>query len=146
MKKENLTIHDNLYKAYEWFWNYQPLNVEVPSFIYGDTDWGKWKFGDYFLFQHIQDGKQIGRPRLGIFCKWNVCDQAAQIDFVENDRAWMKYHGIITNHEINYKMPLSHLVIEPHSIIFWNDDIHLLGHWTTRPTIGELKTALTNKI
>jgi hypothetical protein len=137
--------YDTIGEALNEFWEYKPNTTEIPFFTYTESAIG-WRFGDYFLFQHINENKEIGRPRLGIFVKWNICDQALAMLFIENDRAWMSNTEIVTNKDLNIKLPMNNLESNFHEIIFWYENIHLLGHWNRKPTISQLKESLCQKI
>jgi|GEM_PF-6158626 len=68
------------------------------------------------------------------------------MEFIENKRAWTFSHKVITNPERDIKMHICCLDDEIENIVFWDDNIYVLGHWKNRPTISELKIALLNTI
>lgn len=139
-------IFKNIYEARKWFLNYQEFEVKLPSFCY-EYDYTNWKFGDHILFQHIKDpGDKISRPILGIFTAFSVWDQALVINFVQDTRAWMSSHEIITNPELDIKFHICTLDSEIENIQFWTDNIHVLGHWINRPSKSELRQSLSNEI
>ena len=153
-------IFKNIYKAREWFLNYEPLEVSVPEF-WTEYNHSKWKFGDYILFQHIKQIEKphdsdttispthmfvISRPILAIFTSFTVWDQALVVNFIQEKRAWTNHHQVVTNSENNYKMFISTLDDEIENIEFWNDNIYVINHWKNKPNLIELKSSLEKSI
>lgn len=146
---------DNIEEAREWFRKYTPISEEedrkIP-FFWDDLPEHKWKFGDWILIQHIQPSEYgskdrvISRPILAIFTNFKIWDQALVINFVQPRRAWEYAHEVITNPEIGYSMPIGTLDDEIEAIQFWTDNIKVLGHWESKPSIGQLKEAMIKKI
>lgn len=142
----------NIYEAKEWFLKYIPLKNKAINFCYDypETKY-KWKFGDWILIQHIQHSTNnemvISRPILAIFTGYTIWDQAWVINFVQQKRAWMNSHQVKTNPELEYYWFVSGLDYEVETIQFWTDNMHVIAHWKHKPTISELKHALTtNKL
>lgn len=140
-------VFKNLYEAKKWFRNYVQLeNPGLISDFWTNYNHKDWKFGDYILFQHIHDGKLISRPIYAIFIDFTIWDQAPVLSLVENKRAWTFSHEVVTNAEYDIKMHICCLDSEIENIVFWDDNIYILGHWKNRPTINELRTSLENTI
>jgi hypothetical protein len=137
-------VFKNINEARNWFLKYEEIEREVPIF-WGDYDFGNWKFGDYILFQQ-QTINGISRPIYAIFTNFTFWDQALVINFVQNRRAWTYSHEVITNPVGPYKMKIFELDDEIENIQFWSDNIYVLGHWKSKPSIKELKSSLKNKI
>lgn len=57
-------IFKNIHDARDWFLKYKPLTEKVISFCYEYK--GQWKFGDWILFQHIQQ-KENGEKRYSVY-------------------------------------------------------------------------------
>lgn len=147
-------VFKTIYEAREWFRNYKPLDYDTFQSI--EMYFAKGvNFGDWVLFQHIQkkdydkDAKHynynISRPILGINTGYDVWDMAFVFKIIEQPRAWMNSHSVITNTAIDYSMPLI-LNNEPQDFPIWDDYIYELEHWKTRPTISQLKEALKKKL
>ncbi len=136
-------IFENIHKANEWFLNYQPLEVDVPYFL--DTQ-SNWEFGDWILFQHIKSQKPrlISRPILAIFNRYNIWDQALVISFLQKKRAWTWFHKVTTSP--TYDSLIIDMDDELEHIQFWTDNIYLLQHWKSKPTLGQLKESLKKQI
>ena len=134
----------NVYEARKWFLNYNEFIEDIISFCY-KYDSSNWEFGDFILFQHIINGQKISRPILGIFTSFTVWDMALVLNFVQKRRAWTYSHEVITNPDINYKMLVGHLDDEIETIQFWTDNIKVLGHWKSKPSIKQLKEGLNEK-
>jgi len=142
----------NIYEAKRWFLDYKELDKQTGDSIINfwyNYDFKDWKFGDYILFQHVEDGRKIGRPQYAIFTSFTVWDQSLVMQFVQNKRAWMNSttissnrKGFIESHVISICM----LDDEVEKIQFWTDNIHVLGHWKFKPSASELKSALKNII
>lgn len=139
-------IFNDYVEGVTWFRNYQELDESkkvnsVYSYHFKDL-----KFGDWFLFQEIIDNKKISRPILAIFTGLSIWDQAVVVNFVESKRAWMNFHRLYTDSSKNY----TEYFIEHDPVIdfvqCWTSDIHLLGHWESRPDLSDLRIALGNKI
>ena len=152
---------DDIHEARRWFLDYKELDKQTDDTIINfwyKYDFKNWRFGDYILFQHIENNSShsvtgipivslsIGRPQYAIFTSFTIWDQALVMQFVESKRAWMHFTDIVTNKESGYKMPMSTLDDEVEAIQFWTDNIHVLGHWKAKPNLSELKIALKNKI
>ena len=146
---------NNIEEAREWFRNSQTISKtdwEKVPFFWDDLQDHNWKFGDWILFQHLhsvsnaESSGKITRPILAIFTGFKIWDQALVINFVEAPRAWTCHHEIITNKEIGYSMHVVSLDDEVEAIQFWTDNINVMGHWESKPSLGQLKEALTKKI
>ena len=135
---------------------FKPLSKEIaatiPNFLNIDFKDFKWEFGEWILFQHIEysydktNPIMIGRPQLAIFTNYKIWDQALVINFIEKPRAWKNHHEVITNPDINYSEAISQGDDKVNAIQFWTDNINVLGHWKTKPSIGELKSAMKKTI
>lgn len=149
-------IFKNKHEARKWFLKYKPLTENVISFCY-EYDSKNWGFGDWILFHHITneqnyDGDScstsnelvISRPILAVFTNFKIWDQALVINFIQPERAWMYSHQVITNPENNYSMHIMSLDDEVEAIQFWTDNIKVLGHWKQKPSIKDLRLALSD--
>lgn len=139
---------ENIYDAKRWFLDYKELDEQtIKSIIdFHKYETKNWKFGDWILFQHIENDKRIGRPQYAIFTNFTIWDQSLVMQFVENKRAWMNFTDIVMNKENGYKMSMIILDDEVEKIVLWDDNIHVLGHWKSKPNLSELKSALKNTI
>lgn len=148
-----MKIFNNRYEAVRDFRNYQPLpdNFNEPTInnmIYSSkiAVRDSFKFGDYVLFRHIKNDKVISRPIYGIFTKWTVWDMALVFNIVEKERAYLWNYSFISNPDINYEMCLGLCDPEVESFALWGEDIWVLGSWSQKPSISELKSALYNSL
>jgi hypothetical protein len=150
MKKFN-----DIEEAREWFRNSKDISktdLDKIPFFWDELEKHRWKFGEWILFQHIhsienaKSSGKITRPILAIFTGFKIWDQALVINFVEQPRAWIWYHEVITNKEIGYSMQVGSLDDEVEAIQFWTDNIHVMGHWKSKPSLGQLKEAMSRKI
>jgi hypothetical protein len=133
---------NNRYEAIKEFRNYQPMNEEVVDF-WTKYDWGKWKMGDWVLFQYIKCREnKISRPIYGMFVDFTIWDQALVVHIIEKQRAMRWHTDILTNPELDITMRLGELDPEVEAFELWTGNIKVLGHWKTKPRISELKEAL----
>ena len=137
------------HEALKWFRQYKPYDGK-----YIDWQGGKVNFGDWILFQHIDyddrtKTRSISRPILGLCVGFSCWDMALVLNIVEETRAWMNFHKVLTNPDpkhLHY-MTISSLDPEVESFPIWDDCIHEIAHWSHRPNFKELKEALSkNKI
>ena len=141
---------NSLYEARNWFLNYKEFETPVIGFWY-NYDFNSLKFGDYILFQHIKslnlnNQMVISRPILAIFTSFTIWDQALVLNFIQNKRAWTYSNSCISNPENGYKMLIGHMDDEIENIQFWTDNIHVLHHWKTKPSLSQLRLGLKNQI
>lgn len=135
---------DDIHKAREWFLDYKKINTSEVVTFYGDYDTSDWKFGDRILFQHITDKGLVSRPIYAIFTSFTVWDQALVICFIQEKRAWMSSHRVGKDNDKGSLVLAFDDEIE--TIQFWTDNIKVLGHWKIKPTLIEMKFALSNKL
>jgi hypothetical protein len=138
-------IFDDIHNARSWFLDYVDFDKSLVESFYSNTSLGKgWKFGDYILLQHIQNYK-ISRPIYGIFTSFTIWDQALVLQMVENKRAWM-YSNKIKSENIDSSFYICTLDDEITQFEFWTGDIYLLGHWTRKPSVSELRESLKKQV
>jgi len=144
-----MKVFNKKYEAINDFRNYQPLpeNFDedtISTMMHSSKIRVRdnFKFGDYVLFRNIKEGK-ISRPIYGIFIRWNVWDMALVFNVIEKERAYIYNYSYISNPDINYEMCLGLCDPEVESFALWGDeDVWVLGSWSQKPTISELKSAL----
>ena len=134
MKQFNKT-----YEAINHFRYYKPYEKDSTKSFWVEYDWSNWKMGDWVLIQYIKNGKEISKPIYGMFIEANIWDQALVIHIIEKPRAWKWHTDILTNPELNITMRMGELDPEVEAFELWTGNIHVLGHWKTKPTIGQLK-------
>ena len=143
---------NSIYEAKKWFLDYKELDSQTKNSIINfwyNYDFKDWRFGDYILFQHIENGQVIGRPQYAIFTSFTVWDQSLVMQFIQNKRAWMNFANISSNQSgfiESHVTPLICIDDEVEKIQFWTDNIHVLGHWKYKPNLSELKSAFKNII
>lgn len=143
---------EHLYEAREWFRQYRRLtDAEREStriFWYDprpqfkdQPDPTKPDFGDWILFQHIDNIPRISRPIFGIVAGYSVWDMALVLHVVEQLRAVHCRKSVLRigkngmNHFVGERDP------ETEAFEFWTGDIHVLGSWKSKPTWSELRRA-----
>lgn len=145
-------IFDNITLARNWFRQYKELDsgAEKPDV--------RLEVGEWFLFQHVSDvmpgtcstynAKKVyvSRPILALFVGYSVWDMALVYHFVEPERAWTNSHKVITNPEFKYSAYISLFDPEVQSIPDWNEHLHILGSWKTKPKVKELKSSLNSRL
>jgi hypothetical protein len=139
-------IFNKIHEARDWFLNYKKIENNKSLFFWTEYDFKDWKFGDYILFQHIKDDNLVSRPIFAIFISFTVWDQALVINYIQPKRAWMYWHEVITNPDPKsyYSMPIGHMDDEIENIQFWTDNIHVMNHWKSRPSITQLRESYSN--
>lgn len=103
------------------------------------------KFGDFFLYQ-IADKNGISYPKLAIFVKYMMCDQALELQYVDKPRTWMYNVKFLSNPELDIKMPVSERATEFSYHIEWDDIMFIFGQWSHQPTWKELRQAYERSI
>jgi len=141
-------IFENKYKAREWFLNYKPFEGEYGDLFFTyDLEWGEWRMGDWFLFQHHDCNShphKISRPILGLFIGTCFWDMALVVHYTEENRAWMYSHKYQTTGTdgTKYDWLIGFGDYEMQQQSLWHDNIFVLGHWKQKPSKKELREAL----
>ena len=131
-------IFDNITDARNHFRKYKIFFEDVEEYS------GSFKFGDWYLIQHIKrinEDNFISCPILGIAVGYDVYDMTLVLKLIEQPRAWMLNNKIITIPEYNFSTHI-YFETEIQEFIIWDDNILELGCWKNKPTFKELKEAL----
>ena len=126
------------FDAINEFRNYKIFDGKIKSF-WTEYDWSEWEMGDWVLIQYHKHGKELCRPIYGMFAGFSIWDQALVVHIVEKPRAWRWHVEILTNPDLGIYMNFGGFDPEVESFELWTGNIHVLGHWGTKPSLGELK-------
>lgn len=138
-------VYENIDSAKEVFRRYSPINnyLDINCISYTSKS-HNIKIGDFLLFQHVTKDK-ISRPILAVFVGFSFWDMAQVMSFVEVPRAYYysEKYEISVNKNIDYSERIGHMDPQIETIQFWTDNIHLLGHYKSKPTLSQLRNTLT---
>lgn len=131
-------------EAYQHFVRYAslPKETKLPDYWMNYKD--KPKMGDWLLFRHICNEKEISEPILALVIGHTIWDQALVLEYVTEWRTWEANTEYNCNPKYNLYVSLSFIDKETKQIQFWTDDIQVLGHWKIKPNFKQLLKSYRN--
>ena len=117
-------------ESYKEFEKYSPLEYDL-------------KFGDHFLYQIVTD-EGAYYPKMAVFIKDNIFDQAYGFDFINRPRVWEQNTTFIN--ENKYENSISDLPSEISVHIEWTNFMLIFGKWKQFPSWKELRQAYERTI
>lgn len=131
---------DDIKSFKDRFYTYKelPKNFKLPDYWMNYEE--KPKFGDWILFRRICK-RGIGRPILALCVGHTIYDQSLVLEYVENYRGF-HHNSELLNLSTGCYYPVSDNDRKVENVIFWFDDIQILGHWKSKPSFRQLRKSL----
>lgn len=139
---------DTLEEAYKYYRGWKPYGGLLPDYWMEHDN--KPEMGDWALIQEItnDDGKNfISKPQLILVIGHTIWDQALVLEYVEPSRRFhiqaQIRHPKEEHKEYFYRLGTQDKKVD--HVVFWDDDMIVLGQWKSKPTFRELRKALSNE-